>query len=271
MQTRSQLTQSEVRRLILAYQKEPGNDQIQHAIIANYENLIAAYARKFSRGNDTWEDLFQVGMIGLIAAIQRFDSSFEQSFESFAIPTIIGEIKRYIRDKTWSVHVPRRVKELGPRIHKAVEELTRSQQRSPTIKEIAAFINEDVEKILESLEMLRSYYALSVDSKIDADHEGHSVTLLDLIGMPDHAYERVHEKIVLEKAFEVLSEREKQIILCTFFDNLSQKETGKMLGISQMHVSRLLRRALHKLRETLPHDGKGEIVMINKEAQQFSE
>ncbi|MFT8390679.1 MAG: RNA polymerase sigma factor SigB [Sporolactobacillus sp.] len=258
MPTESRLPQSEVRRLILAYQNDPANEQLQQILITNYEKLVTVYARKFAKNRDTQEDLFQVGMIGLIAAIQRFDPAYGRGFEAFAVPTIIGEIKRYIRDKTWGVHVPRRVKELGPRIRQAAEDLTRKYQRSPTIQEIAVSINEDEEDILESMEMARSYHTLSVDSKIDADNDGRAVTLLDVIGERDLAYDRINEKIVLEKAFEVLSRRERQIIIYIFFDNLSQKETGELLGVSQMHVSRLQRKALTKLRDSLPRDGKGE-------------
>ncbi|MFT8317755.1 MAG: RNA polymerase sigma factor SigB [Sporolactobacillus sp.] len=262
MPTKSRLQQSEVRRLILAYQKDSKNEELQTKIITNYESLVASLSYKFARDRDTQEDLYQVGMIGLIAAMQRFDPSYEHSFESFAIPTIIGEIKRYIRDKTWSVHVPRRIKELGPKIRKAADELTNQLQRSPSIEEIARQVGESEENILETMEMSRSYNALSVDSKIDADHEGGSVTLLDVVGKHDSGYDQISEKMILEEAFKVLSSREKKILICTFFDNLSQKETGELLGISQMHVSRLQRKALRKLRETLPRDGAGESALI---------
>src|SRR5690606_19931151 len=118
---------------------------------------------------DLFEDLVQVGMIGLLAAIKRYDSSLGKSFETFAIPTIIGEIKRFLRDKTWSVHVPRRIKELGPKIKKAVDALTVKNQKSPTVKEIAEYLDASEEEILETMEMSKSYHALSVDKKIDAD------------------------------------------------------------------------------------------------------
>ncbi|MCL1632358.1 RNA polymerase sigma factor SigB [Sporolactobacillus sp. CPB3-1] len=252
MPTRSQ-QQSNIHKWIAEFQKNPEDESLQTRIIRHYDHLVRALANKFARNSDVSEDLYQVGMIGLIAAIRRFDPSVGSSFESFAVPTIVGEIKRYIRDKTWSVHVPRRVKELSPKIRRATEKLTRTLQRSPKIEEIAEEIGENEETVLETLEMARGYNTLSVDSRIDGDSEGSAMTLLDIVGRQDSGYEKVHQKLVLNEAFQVLSEREKTILACTYFENMSQKETGERLGISQMHVSRLQRNALRKLRDNLPH------------------
>ncbi|TMW70184.1 RNA polymerase sigma factor SigB [Alteribacter natronophilus] len=231
--------------------QQTGDEEIQTKLVLEYEGLVHSLARKFSKGQRHDEDLTQVGMIGLIAALKRFDPSFARSFESFAVPTIVGEIKRFIRDKTWSVHVPRRIKELGPKIKAAVEELTIELQRSPRVEEIAGHIGVSEEEVLETMEMGKSYQALSVDRSIEADDEGSAVTLLDLVGSTEEGYEKTDQQMLLEKAFHVLTEREKQILYLTYFDNLSQKETGEKLGISQMHVSRLQRRALQKLRESI--------------------
>ncbi|MCO7128227.1 RNA polymerase sigma factor SigB [Sporolactobacillus shoreicorticis] len=251
MPTKSQ-QQNEILKWIADLQKKPEDEQLQTKIIHRYENLVGALAGKFAKNSDVREDLYQVGMIGLIAAIKRFNPEVGGSFESFAVPTIIGEIKRYIRDKTWSVHVPRRVKELSPKIRRITETLTNSLQRSPRIDEIAAAVGESEESILEAMEMARGYNTLSVDSKIDGDAEGAAMTLLDIVGRQESGYEQVHKKLILSKAFQVLSEREKKILVSTYYDNLSQKETGARLGISQMHVSRLQRNALRKLRDHLP-------------------
>lgn len=187
----------------------------------------------------------------MLAAIRRYDESFGKSFESFAIPTIIGEIKRFIRDKTWSVHVPRRIKELGPKIKKAVEELTSENQVSPSVPEIAKYLKVSEEEVLETMEMGKSYNALSADRRIEADSDGSTVTILDLVGEKEDGYEQIDYKLLIEKIMPLLSEREQEILRCTYFENLSQKETGKRLGLSQMHVSRLQRRALRKLRESI--------------------
>ncbi|MFC2947774.1 RNA polymerase sigma factor SigB [Virgibacillus sediminis] len=241
----------EVYQWIEYLQKDPTDEAVQERIVLTYKDLVESIARKYSKNSTIHEDLVQVGMIGLLAAVRRYDASFGKSFESFAIPTIIGEIKRFIRDKTWSVHVPRRIKELGPKIRKAVDELTTANQKSPTVKEIAEYLDASEEDILETMEMGKSYKALSVDHKIEADSDGSTVSILDLVGNEEDGYQNIDQKMILEKVLPILSEREQQILQCTYFDNLSQKETGEMLGISQMHVSRLQRRALRKLREAI--------------------
>lgn len=240
-----------VEQLIQQFQHTQDNE-IQTELVKRYETLVHSLAKKFSKGRDYDEDLIQVGMIGLLGALRRFDVSIGRSFESFAIPTIIGEIKRYIRDKTWSVHVPRRIKELGPKIKNAVEKLTNELQRSPKVFEIAEYLGVTEEEVLETMEMSKSYQALSVDRSIEADQEGGAVTLLDLVGATDIGFEKTDQQLLIKKAFSVLSEREQQILYCTFYEGLSQKETGDKLGISQMHVSRLQRRALEKIKASLP-------------------
>lgn len=244
----------DVKKLIAMSQNNPDDEEIKDKIIMHYDGLVQSLARKFAKSRGIFDDLYQVGMIGLISAVKRYDASFGGSFESFAVPTIVGEIKRFIRDKTWSIHVPRRIKELGPQIKKAVDELTNELQRSPKVAEIASYLDVSEEEVLETMEMGRSYKALSVDGSIDADQEGGTVTLLDLVGKQESGYQNVNQRILLEKAFNILTEREKMILVCTYYKNLSQKETGEKLGISQMHVSRLQRRALKKLRETMNID-----------------
>lgn len=245
---------TDVYELIKQLQHDPTNEEAQEAIVKRYTRLVESLARRYSTNRLIHEDLVQVGMIGLLAAIRRYDASFNRSFEAFAIPTILGEIKRFIMDKTWSVHVPRRIKELGPKIRKAVDELTTDNQKSPTITEIAEYLNVPEEAILETMEMGQSYRALSADRQIEADHDGSTVAILDLVGNLEAGYKDIDLKLLLEKILPVLSEREQFILKCTFFENLSQKETGELLGISQMHVSRLQRRSLRKLREAFPLD-----------------
>ncbi|EOR26217.1 RNA polymerase sigma factor SigB [Cytobacillus oceanisediminis] len=254
MQKQSQpnrhLPKEEVNALIKQFQSTQ-DEQAQEKLVINYRDLVEMLARKYSKGKMFHEDITQVGIIGLIGAIHRYDESFGKSFEAFAVPTVIGEIKRFLRDKTWSVHVPRRIKELGPKIKKTVEQLTTDLQRSPKVNEIADYLEVSEEEVLEAMEMGRSYQALSVDHSIEADSEGGTVTLLDIVGDVDQGFERVNQKLVLEKVLHVLTEREKSIIQYTYLDNLSQKEAGEKLGISQMHVSRLQRRAIKKLQEAI--------------------
>ncbi len=230
---------------------QTGHAHLQEQLVRAYTPLVETLAKKFVRGQIMHEDLIQVGMIGLLASLRRFDPSFERSFESFAIPTIVGEIKRYIRDKTWSVHVPRRVKELSPKIKRVVDELTTQLQRSPQISDIAQHLGVTEEAVLETLEMGRSYHSLSMDSELEADNDGHTITLLDLVGTPEPGYDQVEQHMMLDRALHVLDKREKEIIHLTFYQNLSQKQAGDVMGMSQMHISRLQRRALGKLREAL--------------------
>jgi RNA polymerase sigma-B factor len=246
-------SEEDVNQLIKTYQLQQDEQALKQLVI-HYQNLVNVLARKYSKGKSYHEDIYQVGMVGLLGAIRRYDESFGKSFEAFAVPTILGEIKRFLRDKTWSVHVPRRIKELGPKIKSVVEELTSKLQRSPKVMEIAEVLNVSEEEVLEAMEMGKSYQALSVDHTIEADSEGGTVTLLDLVGTVESGYEKINQKLVLEKVLYILSERERQIIQYTYLDNLSQKETGDRLGISQMHVSRIQRRAIKKLKEAIQSD-----------------
>jgi len=241
----------DVYRWIDHLQANPDDEKIKEKLVLHYEGLVHSLARKYSQNRGNHDDLFQVGMIGLLVAVERFNKDYGKSFEAFAVPTIIGEIKRYIRDKTWSVHVPRRIKELGPKINRAVDELTNKLQKSPSVVEIAKHLNVSEEEILETMEMSKSYRALSVDYKHELDAEGGAVSILDMVPLEENHYEKVDIHMLLENIFSVLPEREQQILKLIFFENLSQQEVGELLGISQMHVSRLQRRSLRKLREVL--------------------
>lgn len=218
---------------IAAYQ-ENGDQDAQYNLVVHYKNLVESIARKYSQGKSFHEDLVQVGNIGLLGAIRRYDATFGKSFEAFAVPS--------------------RIKELGPKIKNAVEELTRELQSSPQISDIADFIGVTEEEVLEAMEMGKSYQALSVDHSIEADSDGSTITLLDVVGGTDDGFERVNQRMLLEKVLPVLDEREQKILQYTFIENRSQKETGELLDISQMHVSRIQRQAIKKLREALQNE-----------------
>lgn len=231
------------------------SEEAQTNLVLNYTRLVESIARKYSNGKSHHEDIVQVGMLGLLGAIRRYDPSFGKNFEAFAIPTIIGEIKRFLRDKTWAVHVPRRIKELGPRIRATVETLTIEFQRSPLVAEIADYLNVEVEDVLEAMEMSKSYQALSMDHSLDSDSDGSTITLFDVIGKADGEYEKTDQRLLVANALNVLSEREKEIIQLTYMEQLSQKETGERVGISQMHVSRIQRKAIKKLQTAILSSG----------------
>lgn len=244
------LPPEEVNQLIKSYQDNE-DELAQSQLVDNYTKLVESLAFRYSRGQSHHEDLVQVGMLGLLGAIKRFDTSFDRRFEVFLVPTVVGEIKRYLRDKTWSVHVPRRIKELGPKIKNTTDQLTNDLERSPTILELANKLEVTEEEVLEAMEMGQSYNALSVDHSIEADKDGSTVTLLDVMGEQDDNYDLAEKRMILEKVLPILSDREQEIIHSTFIDGLSQKETGERIGLSQMHVSRLQRSAIKKLREAV--------------------
>lgn len=250
----SKSSKEEVLNWIAEYQ-EHGSEEAQTNLVIHYQQLVESIARKYSHGKSYYDDIVQVGMLGLLGAIRRFDPSFGRSFEAFAVPTIVGEIKRFLRDKTWDVHVPRRIKELGPRIKAAVETLTTTLQRSPSISEIALHLEVQDEDVLEAMEMGRSYQALSMDHSIESDSDGSTVTLFDVVGKEDDGYEVTDRRMIVADAMNILNEREQQIIQLTYIEQLSQKEAGERLGISQMHVSRIQRKAIKKLQEAVSTSG----------------
>src|SRR5699024_740831 len=235
-------------------QKYPTDDVVQEKIIHAYRGLIESLARKYSKNASIHEDLTQVGMIGLLEAVRRYDQAFGEPIECFAVSTIIAEMKRYMRGTTWDVQVARRVKEMGPKIKTAIDVLTAQNHRAPTIQEIADYLHVTEEDVLETMEMGQNYQTLSADRKIEADADGRTVSIFDLVGSNERGYTIIDFRLLLEKIIPALSEREQQIIQHTYFDNMSQKETGEWLGISQMHVSRLQRRSLRKLRALIQSD-----------------
>lgn len=247
-------TKEEINALIKDFQHNE-SESAQATLVDHYTPLVGSLVMKYSKGGNYHEDLMQIGIIGLLGAIRRYNPELGSTFETFLIPTVIGEIKRYLRDKTWGVHVPRRVKELWSKIKTVVDDLTNQHQRSPKIPEIAEHLGVSEEEVLEAMEMGKSYQAVSVDRTIDTGSDGSSVTILDTIGAHEEGFQRVDQKLLLESVLHVLSEREIEILRCTFIDNKSQKETGDYLGISQMHVSRLQKKAIQKLRQALSKDG----------------
>ncbi|MEH7384874.1 RNA polymerase sigma factor SigB [Bacillus sp. JJ1521] len=237
-----------VEKLVQKFQKT-GSTQAEREIIEKYENVIQSIAWKYSKGNAYHEDIIQVGRIGLLGAIRRFDQTVGKSFHTFAIPTITGEIKHFLRDKTWSVHVPRGAKELGIKVIKTEEELTNTLQRKPEVHEIANHLHVDPKEVLEAMELGQAYHTKSIDTPIDPDSEGK--TILETVGKKDKTFEKVLKRLDVKKALHVLSTREKRILYYTYIKEKSQRETGEIVGVSQMHVSRIQRSAIKKLRQAV--------------------
>ncbi len=211
--------------------------------------LVEHCARRFRNRGEPFEDLVQVGTIGLLKSIDRFDSDRGVEFSTYATPTIIGEIKRYFRDKGWAIRVPRRLQELRMQIGATTAELTQSLGRSPTPRELAEAIGCSVEEIIEGIESSNAYSTLSLDASDDGDEMGGS--MLDAIGVEDENLEHVEIRESLKPLLDALEPREKKILLLRFFKNRTQTQIAEEIGVSQMHVSRLLSRTLEQLRSSL--------------------
>ena len=196
------------------------------------------------------EDLVQVGCIGLIKAIDRFDIDRGVELTTYATPNIIGEIKRHFRDKGWSVRVPRGLQELNVRLSHLLEQLTVQLERSPTIGELAKAADVDEEEVLEALESGQAYATLSLSAPSAGD-ENTDLDPLESLGELEHEYEVSEDRAVLAPGLKALDERERRILHLRFFEGLTQSQIAQQVGISQMHVSRLIRRSLEKLREEI--------------------
>ena len=214
--------------------------------------LVHHCARRFRNRGEPFDDLVQVGTIGLLKSIDRFETERGVEFSTYATPTIIGEIKRYFRDKGWAIRVPRRLQELRMQITAATADLTQSLGRSPTARELAGAIGCSVEEIVEGLESGNAYATLSLDAT--DDHEDGGASMLDAIGVDDGNLEHVEIRESLKPLLDVLEPREKRILLLRFFKNMTQSQIAEEIGISQMHVSRLLTRTLTQLRTSMSED-----------------
>ena len=211
--------------------------------------LVEHCARRFRNRGEPLEDLVQVGTIGLLKSVDRFDLERGVEFSTYATPTIIGEIKRYFRDKGWAIRVPRRLQELRMQIGGTSAELTQSLGRSPTPRELAEAIGCSVEEILEGIESSNAYSTLSLDAG-DSDEDG-PAAMLDAIGVDDENLEHVEIRESIKPLLDRLDAREKRILLLRFFKNMTQSQIAEEIGVSQMHVSRLLSRTLEQLRTSL--------------------
>ncbi|MFD9497464.1 MULTISPECIES: RNA polymerase sigma factor SigF [unclassified Streptomyces] len=222
---------------------------VRDTLIAMNVTLVQYAASRFrSRSSDEMEDIVQVGTIGLIKAIDRFELTREVEFTSFAVPYIVGEIKRFFRDTTWAVHVPRRLQEARVQLAKATEELRSRLGRMPTVKELSQLMSLSEKEVNEARLASNGYTSSSLDATINATSDGETA-LADFIGTDDHALELVEDFNALAPMIAQLDDRERRIIHMRFVDELTQAQIGEHLGVSQMHVSRLLNRTLAKLRE----------------------
>jgi RNA polymerase sigma-B factor len=223
------------------------DDRSAHeALTRRFEPLARSLARRYAHTSEPFEDLLQIASLGLLKALDRFDPERQSTFAAFAVPTILGELRRYFRDSTWGLHVPRDLKDRALEVGSAQEQLSGERGRAPTVSELAEYLELPCEEVLEGLLAGQAYVALALDAPC---REGEDLlTHLDTVGSEDERYELIELDATLAAALGHLSSRQRTIIRLRFFEELSQVEIGRRVGISQMQVSRLLRRTLEQLR-----------------------
>ena len=245
-------TERTVDELLVAYHRD-GDRNARDQVLVELMPLVRSLAARYAGRGEPLDDLVQVGSVGLIKAVDRFDVSRGVEFTSYGVPTIVGEIRRYFRDKSWAMHVPRRIKELSVRLSRVLDDLTTTLGRSPTIAELADAAAVDEEDVNDALD------AAHADStrSLDAVHGG-GEQLADYLAGPDPGYEGVDDRWLLSAGLDALDARERRIVELRFFEELTQSQIAAELGISQMHVSRLLRNALEVMRGSIEARGGGQ-------------
>lgn len=235
--------------LLLAYQQEPDNERAT-LLIEHYEPMVRMAAGKISRNRpDLYEDLYQVGQMALLRLFSQYDASVGVQFEPYAMKSIIGHMKNYMRDKSWYVQVPRRIKEKGIVIQQVIDQLTVQLERSPNVDEIAAHLELSYEETVEILAGRELYHYVSLDTPI-SDEES-STTLGELIGSQANDYDTVDKKLDLDRAMKLLKPEEQQVLSLVFEKGYPQRQIAEHLGVSQMSISRIQKRAMDKLKNEL--------------------
>jgi RNA polymerase sigma-B factor len=237
----------EDRRLLERYH-HGGDATAREALVERFLPLARQLARRYQRGGEPLDDLVQVASLGLLKAIDRFDPERETAFSSFAVPTILGELKRHFRDKGWSVRVPRDLQELAVKVDRVGEQMSRELGRAPTPTEIAETIGASTEQVLEAREAAAAYRAVSLDRPRD-EEEDDSGGIADSVGADDPGYSLAEDAATVERLMRVLTDREREVLRLRFAEDLTQSEIGARVGVSQMHVSRLIRQSVARLRE----------------------
>ncbi|MEU6064360.1 MULTISPECIES: RNA polymerase sigma factor SigF [Streptomyces] len=240
-------------RELAALPSGPRRDRLRHEIVEAWLPMADRIAGRFRSRGESFEDLRQVAALGLVKAVDRFDPERGKAFESYAVPTITGEIKRHFRDHMWTLHVPRRVQDLRNRVRFACRDLSQTGAGPrPTVAEIAEYANLSEEDVRVGLEALDSFTALSLDAELPGSGDGYS--LADALGSADPAIDTVVDREAVKPRLAALPERERVILYMRFFGDMTQSRIAEQLGISQMHVSRLISRCCERLRDQVMRD-----------------
>jgi len=243
--TPTDITSLDERTLLRRYHLK-GDEVARDELVARMLPLVRRLARRYANRGEALDDLEQVGSVGLIKAIERFDISRELKLSTFAVPTVLGEIKRHFRDRVWSLRVPRDLQELNAKLSKQIDRLTLRLGRSPTVEELAEATAASVEQVLDAMQGAQAYSAVSLDEPV-----GDGRQAVDTLGAEDVNFAQAEHRELLRRGLDELPDRERQILRLRFFEGLTQREIAEHVGISQMHVSRLIRRSLDEMRDTL--------------------
>ncbi|WP_313339274.1 SigB/SigF/SigG family RNA polymerase sigma factor [Sedimentibacter sp.] len=222
--------------------------EVRNQIFEKYKYMAEIISRKYNNKGIEHDDIFQIACMGLIYAIERFDITKGFEFTSFATPTILGEIKKYFRDKGWSIKVPRKIQEISKKVNDYSNILSIELNRAPTIREIAEYIDSTEEEVLEAFEAGKMFNSQSLDEKFDNSADESDLTLMDVMGQDDKHFTIIENEDFIKKSMEKLNELEKEIIIKRFYLSKTQSEIAKELNISQMTVSRIEKKSLEKLR-----------------------
>jgi RNA polymerase sigma-B factor len=246
----------EDRELFVRYRD--GDPQARELLVERFLPLARQLARRYQRASEPLDDLLQVASMGLIKAIDRFDADRDIAFSSYAVPTILGEIKRHFRDRTWAVRVPRDLQELTLKVDRAVGELSEQLRRQPSIAEIGAILGTDEEQVLEALQAGGAYRAVSFDAPRGNGGGDEDVTTLgDSIGIDESGFDRAEERATLSRLLATVTPRERDVLRMRFEEDMTQAEIGAVIGVSQMQVSRIIRQALARLRDAADAEPDG--------------
>ena len=255
------LPPGELERLSVQYARNR-DPRLRDQLVFFHQRLVRSIASRFLGAGEAIEDLIQVGNIGLINALDRYDPGQGTRFSTYATPTILGEIKRYFRDKTSVIKVPRWLQEMNQSVRKTAHTLSLELGRSPTVLEISDRLGVTEDEVIQALECSDAVNPISLDSALDGSGGGESASLLDLVGRSDGALRDIERFGDLRRAIELLNEREREVISLRFFDEMSQAKIALRLNISQMHVSRLQQRALRHLRDILSDEPKEAVPAV---------
>ena len=237
----------EMKNLFIKYNADR-DDKTRDILIEKHLYIAEILSKRYSNRGIDYDDIYQVASIGLIYAVDRFDINKGFEFSSFATPTIIGEIKKHFRDKGWTIRVPRRIQELSKKINNAKVYLSQVLQRSPTVEDIAVYLECTTEEILEAMEASKVYTPQSLDITFDSNNEDKDINLSDLVGEEDLYFSKIENNDFILKTMETLNKMEKQILVDRYFNRKTQVSIAENLDISQMTVSRIEKRILEKLR-----------------------